>query len=141
MVPKGSGLEKFCGLVWGPKRAKKAKKWNFPVWGAVLGETPADQICLHAECGPSDPCLRSHVPLGSEIRAQWGGGRGGHVVGWGRFLAVRDPTVKTNPDPKKVGKSLQFFFLVVVSKNVFSSETERFFSFPALGATYRGRAQ
>ena len=36
--------EKFHGPVWGLKRAKNAKKWIFPVLGAVLGETPADQI-------------------------------------------------------------------------------------------------
>ena len=54
-------------------RAKDAEKWIFPVLGAALGETPADQICLHARGGPSEPCLGSHVSLGSEIRALWGG--------------------------------------------------------------------
>ena len=65
-------LEKFLGTIRGPKRAKDTKKWIFLV--AVRGETPADQICLHAECGRSEPCLGSRVPLGPEKRARGGGG-------------------------------------------------------------------
>ena len=60
-------LEKFGGPVRGPKWVKNAKKWIFLVLGAVLGETPADQICLHAKCGPAEPSLGSHVSLGSGI--------------------------------------------------------------------------
>ena len=37
-VLRGLGdLEKFRGPVQGPKLAKNAKKWIFPVLGAVLG--------------------------------------------------------------------------------------------------------
>ena len=61
--------EKFCGQVWGPKRAKNTKKWIFLVLGAVLDETSADQICLHAQCGPTEPCLGSPVSLGPDIWA------------------------------------------------------------------------
>ena len=53
--------------------------------GAVLGATPADQISSHAECGRNEPRLGSDVPLGSEIRALWGGAWGHFVVGWGDF--------------------------------------------------------
>ena len=37
-------LEKFRDPVWGPERVKNAQKWIFPVSGAVLGETPSEQI-------------------------------------------------------------------------------------------------
>ena len=60
-------LEKFFGPVLGLKRGKTAKKWIFPVWGAVLGLMPPDQSFLHAKCGPSEPCLGSHVSLGPGI--------------------------------------------------------------------------
>ena len=85
--------EKFRGPVQGPKRAKNSKKWIFPVLGAVLGETPADQICLRAKCGPSEPCLGSHVSLGPGIWP-FGGGAGGRFVGWGLVLSVGNPTSK-----------------------------------------------
>ena len=68
-------FEKFRVPVRGPKRAKNGKKWIFPVFGAVLGETLADQICLHVKCGPCEPCLGSHVSLGP---GTWG--RGGALL-------------------------------------------------------------
>ena len=37
----------------------------FPVLGAVLGETPTDQIGSHAECGPTESHVGSHLPLGA----------------------------------------------------------------------------
>ena len=86
-------MEKLCGPVRGPKLAKNAKKWICLGLGAVLGETPAGQICLHAKCGPSEPCLGSHVSPGSEIWALWGRA-GGHFVGWVPVLPVRDSTDK-----------------------------------------------
>ena len=33
---------------------------------------PPDPSCLHAKCGPSEPCLGSHVPLGPRIWPFWG---------------------------------------------------------------------
>ena len=60
-------LEKLGGPIRGPKQAKNGKKWIFPVLGAVLGYMPPDQSCLHAKCGPSEPCLGSHVSLGPGI--------------------------------------------------------------------------
>ena len=36
-------LDKFRGRP-GPQTGQKAKKWIFPVLGAILGETPADQV-------------------------------------------------------------------------------------------------
>ena len=77
--PPGLGdLEKFRSPVRSSKRAKNGKKWIFSVFGAVLGDTPADQICLRAKCGPSELCLGSHVSLGLRIWPFWGG--------WGSFL-------------------------------------------------------
>ena len=54
---------------------------------------PSDQSCLHAKCGPSEPCLGSHVSLGHGIWPFWGGA-GGHFVSWGPVLSVRNPTNK-----------------------------------------------
>ena len=33
---------------------------------------PPEQSCLHAKCGPSEPCLGSHVSLGPGIWPFWG---------------------------------------------------------------------
>ena len=71
-------LEKFCGR---------------PVLGTILGETPADQTCLHAKCGPGEPCLGSHVYLGSKLRALWGG--------LGAISSVRDRFCLVGPNQKK----------------------------------------
>ena len=95
-----------------PFGAQNAKKSIFPVLGAVVGETPADQFALYAKCGPSEPCLRSRVSLGLGAISS--------------VLSVRDPTDKNISDPKKVSKCLLF---VAVSNNVFLSKTERFFFF------------
>ena len=57
-------ISRNFAAAWGPKRAKNAKKWIFPALRAVLGEAPAGQICLHAKCGPSEPCLASLVSPG-----------------------------------------------------------------------------
>ena len=54
-------------------KAKIAKKAIFPVLGAILDKTRAEQICLHADCGPSESCLGSHVSPASEMRALGGG--------------------------------------------------------------------
>ena len=84
-------LEKFRGLVWGPKRAKNTKKWFFLVLGSVLGETSADQIRSHAKRGPSESRLGSHVSLEPVSTGSPGEG-GDHFIGWGPVLSVRDPT-------------------------------------------------
>ena len=77
----------------GPETGQKRQKVDVPDLGAVLGETPTDQMCLRAKCGPSEPCLGSRVSLGPEIWPFWGGA-GGRFVGWGAVLLVRDPTDK-----------------------------------------------
>ena len=70
--------------------------------GAVLGETPADQISLHAKCGPSELCLGSHVFLESEIQALLGG-LGAISSGGDRFCLLGTQPTKTrvgrNPGP------------------------------------------
>ena len=86
-------MEKFRGPIRGPKRARNAKKSIFPVLGAVLGEMPADQICLHAKCGPTEPCLGSQVSLGSEIRVLLGG--------LGAILSVGDRFCLLGTQPTK----------------------------------------
>ena len=55
------------------------------------------------------------------------GGAGRRFVGWGPVLSVRDPTDTKFSDLKKSKKMLIILFSVAVSKNVFSSKTERFF--------------
>ena len=49
--------------------------------GAILVKTPADQICSHAKCGPTEPCWRSHVSLGRGIWLFWGALRAISSVG------------------------------------------------------------
>ena len=166
---RGSGdLEKFRGPVRGLERAKNGKKWTLPVLGAVLGETPADQICLRAKCRPREPCLGSHVSPGSEIRALWGAGWGPfHRLGTGSVCPEPNRKKPFRPQPGATGEfsgmfwliatafalrnfltltmlggftrvfrenrdllgfgGVKILFFVAVSKNVFSSKTERFF--------------
>ena len=70
LVLRGLGdLEKFRGPVRGQKRAKNSKKWIFGSWGPFWARRPPTKFV----CGPSEPCLGSHVSPGSEIRALWGG--------------------------------------------------------------------
>ena len=84
----------------GAQNGPNAQKWIFPVLGAVPGETPADQICSHAKCGPSKPCWGPMCPWGSRYGRS--GGAGGHFVGWGLVLSVRDPTdTKFGPEKNR----------------------------------------
>ena len=55
-------LEKFRGPVRGPKRVKNAKKWIFPDLGAVLDETPADQLLLF--------CVQAYGQYALKLKAQ-----------------------------------------------------------------------
>ena len=106
-------MEKFCGPAWGPKRAKPAKKWIFPGLGAVLGETPTNQICLHAECGPSEPCLGSHVSLGPGIWPFWGA-LGAISSVEDRFCLLGSQPTKTSfwPDLGATGEVSGNFWLI-----------------------------
>ena len=87
-------FKKFRGTGRGPNGSKTPKKWIFPVLGAVLDDTPADQICLHAKCRHNVPCLTSHVPLRPGIWPFGGGEAGGRFVVWGPVLSVGNPTDK-----------------------------------------------
>ena len=103
-------LEKFCGSVWGPKLANNTKKWIFPVLGAVLGETPADQICLRAQCGPSELCLGTHVSLGPGIWPFLGGLGAVSSVGDRFCLSGTQPTKNRFGRNSPPAGSFQVFF-------------------------------
>ena len=63
--------------VWGQNRAKNTKKGIFPLFGTVLGKTPAIRIRWHIQCEPDGLRLGPSVPLGPErLTCRRGPGRG-----------------------------------------------------------------
>ena len=99
-------LEKLRGTIWGPKRAKNAKKWIFP----GLGETPADRMGFRQKRSVFPPRFRPLVPPIGAV-----------------------PTEKTQPlsGQKKLGpaknlKTCRQFYFYCGFKKVVSSKTERF---------------
>ena len=91
------GLRKISRPPGARSRPKTPKKWIFPVLGAVLGETLADQISPHAKCGPHEPFLWPHVSLGPEIWPFFFGGGAFRRVG-DRFCWLEtQPTKKIGP--------------------------------------------
>ena len=123
------GTQRNFPAAQGPKRAKNARQWIFPVLGAVLGETPADQILLHAKCGPSEPCLGS-----------WGRWGRNSSVG-DRFRWLGTQLEKTFGPERNRKKEVNFIFRCGFKKCVFV-ENGVFFvippSFSALGAPLLG---
>ena len=72
----------WCPLYWpcalkrlsrfqAPKWATNPEKVDFPGLGGRSGLDAPDQSCLHAKCGPSEPCLGSNLSLGPGIWPFW----------------------------------------------------------------------
>ena len=68
-------IEKFCGPVRARNGPKTAKSGFSRSWGPFWARRPPTKFDLRAICGPSKPCLGSHVSLGPGIWP-FGGGLG-----------------------------------------------------------------
>ena len=89
----GSGGLKEISRPPGAQNGPKTPKSVFSrSWGPFWAKRPPPNFVCMLNADPVNPVWGPMCPRGPRYRRSGGGGLGGHFVGWGPVLFVRDPT-------------------------------------------------
>ena len=101
----------------GPQTGQKRRKGGFSrSWGPFWVKRPPTKFDRMLNADPVNPVWGPMCPWGPSYGRF--GGAGGHFVGWGPVLSVRDQTKKNQNVENRVS--------VAVPRGLLSSKTERF---------------
>ena len=127
------GLREICGRPW-PKTGQKRRRSGFPrSWRLFWGNRPPVKFDRMLNGDPVNPVWGPMCPWGPRYGRF--GEAGGHFVGWGPVLWVRDRTEKKLSDPKTMLEK-NLFFLQFQREPIFVENR----AILAPDAPYRGRA-